>query len=152
LPSSPNPNLQNLERVGSLKAEPASKQEIAGFLNGASDYLRDCGQPALSAASRFKLAYDAVHALALTALRANGYRPAQGPGHRRIVFQSLQHTVSAPASLWLTLDKYHDKRNASEYAGLINVSAAEADDIAALAGELNARVKAWLRSQRPDLL
>jgi len=152
LPSSPNKNLQNLERAGALKAEPTSRQEIAGFLSGAADALGDSKQPHLSVSGHFKLAYDAAHALALVALRAHDYRPAQGPGHRRIVFQSLQHTVHAPAELWRTLDKYHDKRNASEYGGIVNVSSAEANDLIDTTDKLHRLVMDWLKKNRPELL
>lgn len=149
---SPNKNLQNLEKVGALKPEPTSKQEISGFLGGASDYLRDSNHAGLSPPSRFKLAYDAAHALALAALRANDYRPSQGPGHRKIVFQSLAHTIGAPDALWRTLDKYHDKRNAKEYGGLIQVSPTEATDMVDTTKKLLVLLSEWLSKNRPELL
>lgn len=74
--NSPAEKLKNLEKVGSLKREPTSREEIQGFLSGAHTYLQDSQNLANSAASRFQLAYSAAHALALVALRAHGYRPA----------------------------------------------------------------------------
>ena len=64
-----NENLENLVRSGGLKAEPADSKECAGLLASAEDRLKDAHSPTLSFASRFDLAYNAAHALALTAMR-----------------------------------------------------------------------------------
>lgn len=47
----------------------------------------------LAIESRFDLAYNAAHALALAALRARGYRS----DNRYVVFQALPHTLGLPA-------------------------------------------------------
>lgn len=147
----PSENLRNLEKRGSLKREPTSRKEIGGFLNAAQTYLKDSKQPSLSAASRFKLAYDAAHALALTALRTHNYRPSGQRGHRAIVFQTLPHTIGADVALWRTLDKYHTKRNASEYAGILNVSENETEDLVNTTETLLELVVGWLKMNRSDL-
>ena len=103
-------------------------------------------------ASRFSLAYDAAHALALIALRVHGYRPGRGLGHRMVVFSTLVHTVASPAAECAALLRYHTKRNSSEYAGLVNASEAEARDLIEVTGALRDRVRAWLGAHRPDLL
>lgn len=82
----PSENLRNLEKRGLLKSEPTSRKEIGGFLKAAETYLKDSKQPGLSAASRFMLAYDAAHSLALAGLRTHDYRPSGEEGHRAIVF------------------------------------------------------------------
>ena len=69
-----NDNLENLLRTGGLKAEPPDRKECEGLLRSAIDRLQDAHNPALSFASRFDLAYNAAHALALTVLRLQGYR------------------------------------------------------------------------------
>jgi hypothetical protein len=143
--------LQNLEKVGSLKREPTSKEEIQGFLTGARDYLRDSRNPANSAAGRFQLAYGAAHALALAALRIHGYRPAQGKGHRAIVFQTLPLTVGADESIWVTLDKAHTRRNASEYEGIVEATESDATDIALTAQRLHDLLVSWMLRHHPDL-
>ncbi len=107
--------LENLVRAGQLKAEPPADDEIATSLRKASLYLADAAIASLSPPSRFMLAYDAAHALAFAALRANGFRPDSGRGHRAIVFQTLAVTIGASKELWITLDRYHTRRNASEY-------------------------------------
>ena len=54
--------------------------------------LDDAGRRELSLESRFDLAYNAAHALALAALRLRGYRSES----RYLVFQCLQHTLDLP--------------------------------------------------------
>jgi len=144
--------LDNLVKTGQLKVEPTAKSELAGFLANADQALADARISALSSATRFKLAYDAAHALALAAVRAHGYRPGSGPGHRAIMFQSLVHTVGASATMASSLNRYHTKRNRSEYDGLVTATDAESKDILALATDLEAMVLRWLKQNRPELL
>lgn len=84
-------SLDNLVRIGSLKSEPPDANESAGLLRSAQDRLQDAHNPTLSFASRFDLAYNAAHALALHALRQSGYRSDK----RYVVFQCLEHTMAA---------------------------------------------------------
>jgi hypothetical protein len=137
--ASNRPNLANLARAKQLNAEPPDKREIANLLAGATAQLRDARNTALNAASRFALAYNATHSLALAALRASGYRPSSA-GHRRILFQVLEATCNAPRELWMALDRYHDRRNKTAYEGAAAASDVEANDLTKLAGELEALV------------
>jgi len=72
-----------------------------------------------------------------------------GLGHRMVVFSTLVHTVDSPTAEWSALLRYHTKRNSSEYAGLSNVSAADARDLIELTSSLYDRVRA-LTMQRPQ--
>ena len=82
-------HLDNLLRTGLLKAEPSDPRECEGLLRSAVARLQDAHQITLSFDSRFDLAYNAAHALALTALRLRGYRSDK----RYLVFQCLAHTL-----------------------------------------------------------
>lgn len=144
--------LENLAGTGQLTPEPTSVEEISGFLMRAGQQLDDARTTSLSAPSRFSLAYDAAHAFALVALRAHGYRPGRGLGHRMVVFSTLAHTVASPATEWAALVRYHTKRNSSEYAGLVNATESEARDLIAVTSSLRDRVRAWLSTNRPNLL
>ncbi|MDP2824435.1 MAG: hypothetical protein Q8O52_17360 [Sulfuritalea sp.] len=121
-----------------MKPEPPADDEIGVYRRKASLYLRDAALDGMSSAGRFMLAYDAAHALAFAALRAKGYRPDSARGHRAVVFQALEVTVGAPKELWIALDRYHTRRNASEYSGMIEASKIEADDLLDLAKRLDA--------------
>ena len=145
-------SLQRLADSGRLKPEPAADAEIAGLLGVAATALSDAKRPGLSVQGRFQLVYGATHALALTALRAQGWRPARGEGHRAIVFQTLPHTADAPPEVWVPLDKAHRKRNDLEYNAVAAFSKGEVDTLVELAGALDTRVRAMLARERPDAL
>ena len=66
--------LQNLQKIGKLKDEPPDQAEFDGLVRSAKRKLPDAENPALSPDSRFILAYDAAHSLALAALRWRGFR------------------------------------------------------------------------------
>lgn len=131
--------LANLVKIRKLKLEPSSLREFDGLVHAALERTVDAQNPALSLSSRFILAYDASHALALAAMRAHGYRSED----RYMVFQCLTHTLNWPPDQWLILDHCHKKRNLSEYEGHLDV-----DD--ALVAELIAAVKI-LHLQVPSL-
>lgn len=145
--SSGKPNLENLARAKQLNAEPPAREQIGRLLASAEAQLRDSRNPSNSAPSRFILAYNAAHALALAALRSAGYRPSSA-GHRKIIFQVLATTAGAPPELWLALDKYHDRRNASEYEGAPPASTMEAEDIIKLTSELHRLVLARVKQAK----
>lgn len=83
------PELDNLLRIGKLKREPPVQAELEGLLRSGSRRLADAERTDPSLESRFDLAYNAAHALALAALRAKGYRSES----RYLVFQWPQHTI-----------------------------------------------------------
>lgn len=110
-------NLLNLVKTGSLKAEPPDRREFDGLVRSGLIRLNDAERPELSLESRFDLAYNASHALALAALRLNGFRSE----NRYLVFQSLAHTIELPAAEWRVLALCHDRRNLAEYEGALEI-------------------------------
>jgi hypothetical protein len=62
--------LANLAKIHKLKAEPSSLREFDGLVQSAVERATDAHNASLALASRFTLAYDASHSLALAALRA----------------------------------------------------------------------------------
>lgn len=104
------PALDNLVRIGQLKAEPRNDAEVERMLAMARSRLADAGQTNISLEGRFTSAYNAAHAAALAALRWHGYRSE----NRFTVFQSLTHTLNWPAPRWRVLDAAHQKRNMAE--------------------------------------
>lgn len=109
--------LENLVRTGGLKAEPPDANESAGLLRSAIDRLKDAHNSALSFASRFDLAYNSAHALALFALRQKGYRSDK----RYLVFQCLAHTVDVSKTQVRIFALCHERRNLAEYEGYLDV-------------------------------
>jgi len=131
-------NLENLVKTGSLKSEPASQGEFNGLLRSAKARLTDAGNTTLAIESRFDLAYNASHALALAALRWHGYRT----DNRYIVFQCLQHTLDVKPEVWRVLAQCHQRRNVAEYEGHLEVSDQLLAELIAAANLLQKKVEA----------
>jgi hypothetical protein len=109
-----NENLARLAELGHLKAETYSEPEFRSLVDSARKRLADARNETLSPESRFDLAYNASHSLALAALRSHGYRSNKSRG---LVFQAQAHTIGMDASKWRVLSKCHDMRNLAEYEG-----------------------------------
>ena len=100
-----------------MKTEPGSQSEFEGLLHSAKARLTDARNGSLSIESRFDLAYNASHALALAALRWHGYRSE----NRYLVFQVLEQTLGIAPEVWRVLAKCHEKRNLAEYEGDLEI-------------------------------
>ena len=122
------PELDNLVRIGQLKAEPRNPQEVTRMLAMAQPRLNDAKLNKLSLEGRFTSAYNAAHAAALAALRWHGYRSE----NRYTVFQCLTHTLGWPANRWRVLDTAHQKRNLAEYEGYLEVEESTVAEMCAL--------------------
>lgn len=133
--------LDNLVRIGRLKREPPSAHELRGLLDSARARLADAGKQELNFASRFDLAYNASHALALHALRHAGYRCDA----RYLAFQTLPHTLGTPTEVWRVLAKAHERRNLAEYEGHLERDEQLLADLITAAGRVLAAVEALPR-------
>lgn len=111
-----NESLENLVRSGGLKVEPPERKECEGLMRSATARLKDAQTLSLSFASRFDLAYNAAHAIALAALRLSGYRSDK----RYLVFQCLVHTADANKLQVRLFALCHERRNLAEYEGYMN--------------------------------
>lgn len=137
-----HPRLDNLARIGKLKAEPAAESEVLGLVRSGTRRLDDAARGELSLESRFDLAYNAAHALALAALRFHGYRSDS----RYLVFQCLQHTLDLPPEQWRVLDQAHRKRNLAEYEGEMDMDEQLIAALLRVAREVAKRVNDLLSS------
>ena len=132
----PLPALDNLVRIGQLKAEPRNQSETRRMLTMARTRLDDALVNSVSAEGRFISAYNAAHAAALAVLRWHGYRSE----NRYTVFQCLTHTLDWPASRWRILDAVHQKRNVAEYEGFLEVEESSIAELCTLVAGLIADV------------
>jgi len=110
--------LDNLVKIGQLKAEPPAASELSGLLQAARAKLTDSQLTSLSLESRFELAYSAAHSFSQAALRSHGYRSE----NRYIVFQCLVHTTTLSSAKVRILSDAHNKRNRSAYEGEVDVT------------------------------
>jgi hypothetical protein len=134
----PSPHLDNLVRIGQLKAEAAAQVEIDGLMRSGAARIKDAENEQLSIESRFDLAYNAAHAFSLAALRFHGYRSE----NRFLVFQSLQHTVRIAPARWRVLDQAHKKCNLVEYEGSADVDVGLLQAVIRIAREVETAVLA----------
>lgn len=109
--------LENLLKIKQLNKEPADKNEFDGLVKAGTYRLNDSQISTLSYASRFDLAYNAAHGLALAALRASGYRSDK----RYLVFQCLGYTTDLSKTQIRLFSRCHEKRNLVEYEGQYEV-------------------------------
>jgi hypothetical protein len=128
--------LDNLVKIGKLKVEPSEAVELDGMIRSGCARLADAERTDLSYESRFDLAYNAAHSLALAALRFHGYRSE----NRYLVFQALQQTVGLDAASWRVLDRAHGIRNRSEYEGFLDQDTKLLDSVIKVARELEKQV------------
>lgn len=111
-------NLDALVKSSSLKREPGDQNEFDGLIHSGRVRLNDAKNSSLSIESRFDLAYNAAHALALAALRWHGYRSDS----RYLVFQCLPHTLGVGPEVWRILSHCHNLRNRGEYEGFLEIN------------------------------
>lgn len=134
-------NLDNLVKTGQLKLEPKSTYEFCGLLSSGRARLIDAKNLTLSMESRFDLAYNSAHALALAALRWCGYRS----GNRYLVFQLLPETLQLGPEVWRILAKCHERRNIAEYEGHLEIDEQLLQDLLKAAQILLTRVEVLLQ-------
>ncbi len=137
------PNLENLAKIGKLKSDRVSQAEFDGLVKSGRARLADARTPSLSIESRFDLAYNASHALALAALRRQGYRSE----NRYLVFQCLQATLGLGAEHWRVLALCHDRRNVAEYQGHLEVEEQLVSDLIRIAEMLLEKLSAFGKVQ-----
>lgn len=130
--------LDNLVKIGRLKAEPGTRAEFDSLVDSARKRLADARNESLSSESRFDLAYNAAHAFALAALRRHGYRPE----NRYVVFQALAHTTGLDAKIWRVLARCHNERNLVEYEGRSEIDGQLLTDLIDCTTRLEAAVAA----------
>ena len=133
-----SPNLENLAKIGKLKKERVSQTEFDGLVKSGRTRLTDARTPSLAIESRFDLAYNASHALALAALRWHGFRSE----NRYLVFQCLQETLGLGPEHWRVLALCHERRNVAEYQGHLEVEEILISDLIRITEMLSEKVSA----------
>lgn len=137
----PSPELERLVEIGQLERLRPTQSEVEHLVSSGTARLNDASNDELSDESRFDLAYNASHSLALAALRHFGYRSK----NRYVVFQALEHTVGLPTAKWRVLAKAHDKRNIMEYEGEGDIDRQLLSEMITLANEIELLVAKLVR-------
>ena len=142
--------LQNLLGV-SLDVVAPERAQVAKMLAAVERNLADARLAGLSAENRFDVGYKAIMQLAMLSLYANGYRTLTSrPGHHQTAIQTLTLTVALAPEQVRVLDALRKQRNLADYMGDL-VPDSTATECLASATALHAHVRAWLKSNKPDL-
>lgn len=131
-------HLNDLVKIHQLKQEPPDQREFDGMVRSATVRLVDAKNGGLSQDSRFDLAYNAAHSLALAALRWHGYRSDK----RYLVFQCVPHTLLLSSAKTRVLALCHERRNLAEYEGTLEIDERLLAELIELADEMSAAVLA----------
>ncbi len=134
-----------------LRREPTSPQEIADQLGIVARSMNDAAVDGISDDLRFYTAFNAVLALANTALRASGYRTTNQQGHHTRTIETLEYTIRADAKLIRKLLAFSKKRNVASYDSAGSISNQELKDILSTAEDLRYTVESWLQTAHPEL-
>jgi hypothetical protein len=135
-----------------LRREPTSRQEIADQLGIVARSMNDAAVESISDDLRFYTTFNAVLALANTALRASGYRTTNQPGHHTRTIETLEYTVGADAKLIRKLMAFSKKRNVASYDSAGSISSQELEQILSTTADLRYTVDAWLRTTHSELV
>lgn len=145
-------SLENYAKNAWLRREPTSSQEIADQLGIVTRCINDAAIEGISDDLRFYTTFNAVLALANTALRASGYRTTNQQGHHARTLETLEYTIGADPKLIRKLLAFSKKRNVASYDSAGSISDQELRDILKTAEELRYTVEQWLNEQHPELV
>ncbi len=135
-----------------LRREPTSRQEIDDQLGIVARSMDDAAVESISDDLRFYTSFNAVLALANTALRASGYRTTNQQGHHTRTIETLEYTIGADAKLIRKLLAFSKKRNVASYDSAGSISNQELKDIIVTTDDLRHTVELWLRTAHPELV
>lgn len=145
-------SLENLLKIGQLKAHPPNAEEIERLLAAAQRNLRDACITSISTETRFDAAYKAIMQSALAALMMHGYRPdTNRPGHHMTVVQSLPLTIGMESRRIVVLDALRRQRNVADYTG-DDIDDSTAEHCIVEAKQLLEETLAWRKTNRRALV
>jgi hypothetical protein len=145
-------SLENYFKNSWLKKETTSPQEIADQLGLVSRCMKDAGVEGISDDLRFYTAFNAILALANTALRASGYRTTTQPGHHTRTIETLEYTIQADGKTIRKIMAFSKKRNVASYDSAGSISDEELKQILLTAQSLRGTVEIWLAETHPELI
>jgi hypothetical protein len=135
-----------------LKKEATSAQEIADQLGIVTRCMKDASVEGISDDLRFYTTFNALLALANTALRACGYRTTNQQGHHMRTIETLEYTIQADSKTVRRILAFSKKRNIASYDSAGSISNEELKQILATSESLQDAVQTWLKAAHPELL
>lgn len=105
----------NLIKIAQLKECDRDEEEIRQIIVVAHGALADANNKTLSAHSRYNIAYEAIHGLAVAILLHYGTRPGTEKGHRSVAIEKLSDVLQLEVGLRQVIKHAHDRRNEVTY-------------------------------------
>lgn len=137
-------NLQTHVIVSKIRA---SSKEIKGYIESAERFLKDASVTSVSDNSRFILAYQSIHSIAVMALRACGFKLRGTQNSHVRVIASLQFTLCIEPERIQYLQLLREKRNEEQYDGGTEMTEIILDETIKQAEELLDIAKQWLKEK-----
>ena len=127
-----------------------SKEELDALRDAVNRNLSDASVTALSADSRFNLAYSAVLLLAKMAIACAGYR-VKGHGAHYSTFSALELAIGSQASnLTAYFNSCRQKRNKINYDQANVVTDTETQELLEKARHFQQLMEDWVSQQHPQ--
>jgi len=143
--------LEQWERNGWLKAEPATSVEIANLLAIVERDLEDA-KSSISADWQFGITYNAALKLCTILLRGEGYRPIHGLQHYRTIMAMPLILGESRKDDANYLDACRIKRNTVEYDYVGGASRDDAKELLEFVNGFRQEVLVWLKDNHGELL
>ena len=126
--------------------------EVASLLHASTRRLKDAANPTIHAETRLEQAYTAILTCALTALRAEGYRPSRGARQHVRTLETLRFTLTLEDSRIDYYQTLRSMRHQALYEGLLDVSQSQVEEALQEAEWLLKRTQSWLTKHHFDAL
>jgi hypothetical protein len=145
-------SLEELLLRSEIVCEPVGTGEIARLLAAVKRRLDDATLEGLHPETRLEQAYLAILNCAVIALRANGLRAVDRPGHHLVALKSLADTLGMTTDRIDYFQTLCDLRNKDIYSGSSHVSPEQAAEAVEEARRLAQETADWLRKgkKRPE--
>ncbi|MBU1023155.1 hypothetical protein KKB99_02615 [bacterium] len=144
-------SLKEWVKNGFLKNSVISRKDIKDLLDTVKNDFNDCMNTDLSLDWQFKIAYSSIINCGITALVAEGFKPA-GDSHHYWTIQSLAHTLKINQDTIDLLDDFRKKRNRSSYESMGMITSREVNEIIELSRNIQTNLQEWLQANHKNLL
>lgn len=123
--------LNGLLARDALAAQPIDIFEIETHVATANAQFKDSQTASLDNHSKFTLAYTAGHQMLTAAIKMEGYKPVNKPGHRIILYDLIADLLPGAAAAQGPMTRAHNRRNKAEYDLVDDVTNAQVAELIA---------------------
>lgn len=111
--------LDNLAKKGYFKEAIRDQAELDQMFKVAQDQLKDSRNASINAHSRYMMAYEGLHSLAMMCLLHYELRPSDQAGHRTLALQKFCEILNLGGGMMKIVTDTHTRRNEATYRSAI---------------------------------